>query len=379
MGNAGSSIGNLFYPDNSNRENRMNQLQNDCHNLKWQFDQQMAKVSVVCLQDLLQKLTDCPFSNELEPQIRALLNEFLNHHGYQTVGALHNDVIKKLSGEDLAKWNGLKEELHTTSVIGDALLSIAGVATVLTGVLAGGLFLAGAVTGGGALAIAGLGAGIGGVLAIIGIGLEIVEAGKARGQLRDAIHDLTFKRVEIQQAVGKANVVLSYLQGFDSFFHTPNLDNETAFNAAYGLLIQRDMSEADGTSAVKRLEQLDNSRDSWRNEDPDWHNAANLNSAGADDLPEDVSPAQGIFEIVPDGASSTIMKLEYVSQSSVTDCVAKDIDTHDQWAMHAKVDIDPSQPKQQFMLPEVRFKLTHTGTNEVRDNCEIKMLGAPAA
>lgn len=88
----------------------MNQLQNDCHNLKWQFDQQMAKVSVVCLQDLLQKLTDCPFSNELEPQIRALLNEFLNHHGYQTVGALHNDVIKKLSGEDLAKWNGLKEE-----------------------------------------------------------------------------------------------------------------------------------------------------------------------------------------------------------------------------------------------------------------------------
>lgn len=91
------------------------------------------------------------------------------------------------------------------------------------------------------------------------------------------------------------------------------------------------------------------------------------------------------------------MKLEYVSQSSVTDCVAKDIDTvslsnlmsfqyhlantrqHDQWAMHAKVDIDPSQPKQQFMLPEVRFKLTHTGTNEVRDNCEIKMLGAPAA
>lgn len=66
-------------------------------------------------------------------------------------------------------------------MIGDALLSIAGVATVLTGVLAGGLFLAGAVTGGGALAIAGLGAGIGGVLAIIGIGLEIVEAGKARG------------------------------------------------------------------------------------------------------------------------------------------------------------------------------------------------------
>lgn len=39
-------------------------------------------------------------------------------------------------------------------------------------------------------------------------------------QLRDAIHDLAFKRVEIQQAVGKANVVLSYLQGFGKWLNS---------------------------------------------------------------------------------------------------------------------------------------------------------------
>lgn len=52
----------------------------------------------------------------------------------------------------------------------------------MTGILAGGLFIAGAVTGGGAFVIAGVGIlGIAGVLTIVAFVDGIVESGKARG------------------------------------------------------------------------------------------------------------------------------------------------------------------------------------------------------
>lgn len=112
-------------------------------------------------------------------------------------------------------------------------------------------------------------------------------------------------------------------------------------------------------------------------------------------MPLPDTPAQGTFEIVPMAAEKSIMVLEYVTNSSAVDCVAKEINTvratqreicasanilqGKTWAMHANVDLDANESKPNVQLDQVRFTLTETTTNEVLENCSINVVAAPAA
>jgi hypothetical protein len=107
MGNSGSTIGDIFFPDNPNRRRRAEQLKQQIEAFGNEFQQvkearyeQEVSISII-------NETDETRDSTID-RIRSKLDALLKDRGFNGSQDLENKVRSILDGQELSKYNQLK-------------------------------------------------------------------------------------------------------------------------------------------------------------------------------------------------------------------------------------------------------------------------------
>ncbi|KAF8884345.1 hypothetical protein BD779DRAFT_784506 [Infundibulicybe gibba] len=258
MGNGQS----LFYPDNGNRYNRAQQLANDCENYKYQFESKKAELERIL----------GPYQSKI--------NRVMQAFGCSDLDDLSRLVEKTGTGAALAEWNRVKHIYDKTQMVDQVIygamgiVAVGGLAISTVGALAGGIgFMAGiAVTGQILL-----------VLGVIGLIFDAIMGAVNRAKLRDAINSLFESRLKIRRIVAHLDnlflwmpIIHEIYQTFEEAGFTEEQIIKKLKDKKFNEPIQEDMKDENYYNIARSLRDLDESRGSWVNEDPNWQTLANM-------------------------------------------------------------------------------------------------------
>lgn len=397
MGNSssvGSSISDLFYPDNPERRERCQELKNDINSICLEFKHLQARVE------------------DQEKEMEEKVTKLLHAHGYPSVKELEEKIEQVLARDELKKWKDMTKELSRDHGIQSWILAISGLATLATGVVIGGLVLFGVIAGAAGIAAIGVIAPILAALAIFGLVWGAISGAQERAELKEAIRKLAFSRVEAKQQLQKLKVYSDWMSNFNTWLNEPIfIERPELFEQQITGDFKEDMESTTRAAVIKLLAEFDTQRKSWTNEDPDVTNTpptpadvsyimaaatapmvfstisaplgfGNLLSApvplAAADFEEDMptNTLHCTWHDTDAGHRTHQMDLRLTAHKGRTDCEAVDTSSGEKWLLHAKV--YPPLPDV-VRLGEVRFRLRNEKTAEVRDDCEVVVAAAAEA
>ncbi|KAF8878187.1 hypothetical protein BD779DRAFT_1676940 [Infundibulicybe gibba] len=257
MGNAES----LFYPDNGKRHDRAEQLGNDCENYKREFESKKTELERIL--------------GPYQPKINRVMQAF----GCNDLDDLGRLVERTGTKEALAQWNRVKNVYDKTQMVDQVIygamgvVAVAGLTISTVGALAGGIgFFAGiAITGNILMA-----------LGAIGLIFGAIAGAVNRSKLRDAINSLFESRLKIKRIVAHLDNLFLWMpiiQEIYQFFEEAGFTEEQIIqklkNKKFNEPIQQNMMDENYHNVARSLRDLDESRGSWVNEDPNWEKLAN--------------------------------------------------------------------------------------------------------
>ncbi|CAG2001477.1 unnamed protein product [Fusarium graminearum] len=404
VGAVGQSIGDVFYPDNPNRRDRVDQLQNDIKAMKNEFE---------------------GLKKTMEKQLRSIqdkLDELLKANNFENFDQMDAHMQKTLHPQLLAEWNAFKQTLNRDIAIENMILTATGLITIAAGFIAYGLAFCGAIT----FASAGTALEIAGAVALVLVTvfaiLAIVDAHQERQHLQDAIRKLAFARVEAKQALEQMRTYTGFLGSFEMFLSSKILSKDpTDFNEFTNGSFITSLEAIVWPKVAQMLRELDDNRKehAWRNEDPDVSSPGsdhidrvaetlkkykdNNRATTANSMPMAKMASMQTLSLVPESFNTAFIEsnikvpagdeqplLEFVHEKmapdevvkphqfrlnnfeSFTDCVCEDVDNGETWRIHAKMDMKPSTS---INIKDVRFSITNMTKGITFNDARINLLG----
>ncbi|PFH46616.1 hypothetical protein AMATHDRAFT_50912 [Amanita thiersii Skay4041] len=210
MAASSNEIGDIFYPNNPRRRGRVAQLRGDIN-----FDCEQFYLAKELRQDLLR---------ELKPKLGNLLKKY----GYHTPEELEDEVKKILKGVDLEEYKKISKEVNRKDEFTAAMLQVAGVIAVKTGIFLSSEVVLCSVASGAALTAFGIINGVPGIL--------------------DNLASL-----------------------FELWLDDPDISgNDKIMNRKMRVEFAKDYSKSKRSHVVKYLVERDMERHAWTKEDPNW-------------------------------------------------------------------------------------------------------------
>ncbi|KAK6351255.1 hypothetical protein TWF718_004425 [Orbilia javanica] len=267
---ATQTIGDLFYPDNPKRRQRLQQLQDDIAVMKTSVEELKHDIDTI-IGDCQEKVT-----------------KLLHDSGYKSVEEMEKRVKEVLPPGALDEWERFKRGLDLDNAIQNLVFTVSGLITIGTGVIGYGLAAFGVIGAATAGAALGLVTSIGTVLAIIVTICAILDAGDERTKLREAISKLAFTRFDAEAILEQMQIYKQHAVAFQSFVNNkllsmvPQLFPEFTANA-----MGNELKALTRQVIIQKLKDLDDHRSggSYTDDDPDL----TVLPAGAKDVLQDVN------------------------------------------------------------------------------------------
>ncbi|KAF9224617.1 hypothetical protein BS17DRAFT_780164 [Gyrodon lividus] len=279
MGNCES----VFYPDNANRRNRVQQLTDDCNYIKQQYDATKLKLD--------QELAPC----------KEKLDKVLQAFNCSNITELDTLINSSVTGDDLARWNRVTDAYDKSQVVDEVIMGIQGIVAV-----AGLVFSTVGALAGGIGFFAGLGvtAELELVLAAIEAIYALINGAIQREKMRDAINALVPSRVKakfVQEQLNELYECVPTIKAVYDAFEKAGYDKDKIMallkDGHFLDSLQRETKKITYQATGQDMADMDSRRGSWTNEDPDWHSivtsldkAYQEKSAHPDITPQDPSP-----------------------------------------------------------------------------------------
>ncbi|PFH49030.1 hypothetical protein AMATHDRAFT_5282 [Amanita thiersii Skay4041] len=386
MGSGGSKISDVWYPDNPKRRARASQLKEDVDFLCHEFEE-------------LKKKRD-ELLNEIKPRV----NELMKKYGYNTTDDLDQAVVNVLKGKALEEYTQIKAQMSAADEVATTIFQLVSIIGAATGVFLGALVALGIMTGGAAIAVIGVIAGILAFVSVAAVLFTVFQGAIERTNMRKAITDLSYERVKARAAYEAMNSLANWLYNIKLWLDDPLIsENEGLMKKKLEGDFMTDYNKSKRSSVVKFLEQYDAERNAWTDEDPDW-------KAGEEDIISSISRAgmasvnsvekmsvNGVEESELESVSDSVqvdlekaptVKFDYTSPdgsgslqllfltSNETSCKGLDENTNS-WMLQYESghETKPGTPR----ISDYLFSLEDLETGKVYKNCQLTFLSRPAA
>ncbi|KAJ5881311.1 uncharacterized protein N7473_012364 [Penicillium subrubescens] len=159
-----------------------------------------------------------------------------------------------------AEFSGLKAHKIIWDIIG--LVGVVTVAIIGLG------YAFSIVTASQALAATSALGGIIGIAAVIVLVFKAVEGALERQKLRDAIHALWPKRAEMKLQVELMRAITNWVDDIETWLRFPEIKDTKMMNDLLAKTLNADYNRWTSKEVARALKDMDNSRNSWANEDP---------------------------------------------------------------------------------------------------------------
>ncbi|KAI0798221.1 hypothetical protein C8Q75DRAFT_40655 [Abortiporus biennis] len=254
------STQSIFWPDNENRLKRAQQLADDCQYAKQQYDASKER---------LEKALG-PYKEKLDKLLQAF--------GCQNTGELDDLVLKSATGEALEHWKQVRENYDHSLIVdqvimgAEAIGTMVGIAVSSIGAWAGGFgFFVGI----------GVTADILLVFGVIGAIFDIINGAIQRDQLCDAINKFIptrlkakFSQEQMEQLEKTIPTIQTIYQTYEDLGYNKTKILKKFKDHNWLKNLKTRSSEITYMKVGQELAEMDSSRGSWINEDPDWHPVA---------------------------------------------------------------------------------------------------------
>jgi len=255
MGGSGSS---LFYPDNPKRRDRAEQLKNDCQQAKDDYERVRARLAA-----------------QLDP-LQGKLDDVLRALGCNTLAELDQKVLNTATGQVLSDWKQVRDTYDTADKVEGiiwtacAIISLAGFAiSVVMGVFSFGVGFAAGMT---------ITAVITAIIGIVGLIYDAINGAIQRAKLREAINKLFETRLKICKVRNQIQSMDDIVPTIKTLYEVVIESGITDKEKIKQILVKRGSGIADKGWSYYRtaqdLNNMDRSRGSWTNEDPNWESMA---------------------------------------------------------------------------------------------------------
>lgn len=254
----GNTLSDVFYPSNSKRQRRCEQLNNELRFIKNQFDESHGRFV-----DTIGELSD-------------VLKDILVKLGYDDIKQLSKDIEAMADSAALEEWRKLQSKLDTADHIGGVISGVSTVASLGGASVTGVLIFMGtitAATGGTALAVIGVVT----VLILIADVLSSAFTGGIRAKkLKATITDLFEKRLEARFKLEQMKAIENYMVDFRNALRRAER-RSNSFDDMVGAMKQMHFDLDPAKEAYDRvtrrsvadmLLEEDRQKGSWTNDDP---------------------------------------------------------------------------------------------------------------
>ncbi|KAK6521019.1 hypothetical protein TWF506_001252 [Arthrobotrys conoides] len=276
---ATQTVGDLFYPDNPKRRDRLEQLKSDIATMKDQVVELKADIDKI--------IGDC----------QAKVTKLLHDSGYQSVDDLEKKVKEVLPPSALQEWEGFKRSFDLSNNIENLVFTVTSFVTIGTGVIGYGLAVFGIIgfaTAGAALAFV---TSVSTVLAIIVTIIAIINAGEERTKLREAISKLAYTRFDARAILSQMEIYKQHAVAFQSFVDNKLFSGHPElFPEFTATTMGNELKAITRESIIQKLQALDQQR---------------TGGAYTDDDPD--------LRVLPAGAKDVLLDFQYTSQDKKPD------------------------------------------------------------
>ncbi|PFH46618.1 hypothetical protein AMATHDRAFT_7598 [Amanita thiersii Skay4041] len=363
-------MSDLYYPDNPSRRVRAAQLKEDIEFFCEQFYELEEK------------------RDDLLKEIKLKLNALMKKYSYNTTDELEKGVQKTLKGTALEEYNKFKELVEGADEVIVAVFQITGIIGVATGIFLGAVVTLGFMTGGAALLSLGMVTGVLGAVAVTAILFTVFEGTVERDNMQKAIRDLSYERVKARSCYEAMNALANWLYSIKLWLDEPLIsDNEALMKKKLESDFAVEYDKSKRTTVIPFLENYDQERGAWTNEDPDW-------KSGEEDIIASMSeasksaPESRAKRSAPDAEKAGVIAFDYSSAdgsgslqltyvtSDETSCTGKDKDGNT-WVIRYESGstADRSAPR----ISDYLFTLENVKAKNVYKGCKLTFSSRPSA